>query len=519
MKINTEKEKPNYLTMFKKHIGLVLFLIMSTIAIFSYDEYGIGWDEINQRQIGTVNYNYVFSGNQELLTFFDRDYGVAFELPLILIEKAFNLTDTRSVYLMRHLVTHLFFLLGAFFCFKLIDLLYKDKLLATIGFLLITLHPCLYSHSFFNTKDIPFMSMFIICLYFNAIAFREKTIKSFIILGISIGLLINMRIMGVLLPCCVLLFLFIDAMKEKKYINHLKLGLIFLAIAALVLYATWPILWTDPVKNFWTVYKNMSSFRWSGSVLFNGSFIVAAKLGWDYIPVWFSITTPIFYLILGLFGIFLLIYHFVTNPLAYIDNSTVRNNVFFFVCFFAPVFAVIILHSTLYDGWRQMYFIYPSFVMLAIYGLHFIPGKKIKTWIIGGSFLSFICISFFMINNFPIQNVYFNSFYSFRSPEYLRKNFELDYWGVSYKQSLEYILKHDDSPSINVCVGNSPGLYNYLILEPDQRIRIKYVSIQEAKYFITNYRWHPGDYEEFKGLTFHSLKVSNSTVNEIFKLQ
>ena len=505
--------------MFKKHLGLVLFLTMCIIALFSYDEYGIGYDEPVQRQIGMVNYDYVFSSNQYLLTFNDRDYGVAFELPLIIIEKAFNLTDTRGIYLMRHLVTHLFFLLGAFFCFMLVDLLYKDKILATIGFLLITLHPCLYSHSFFNTKDIPFMSMFIICLYFNAVAFREKTIKNFIFLGISIGLLINMRIMGVLLPGCILFFLFIDAVKAKKYFDHLKFGLVFLTIAAIVLYATWPILWTNPIKNFWTAYKNMSNFRWAGTVLFNGRFIVATELGWDYIPVWFSITTPIFYLLIGLLGIVQLIYHFVKNPLAYIDNSMVRNYVFFLICFFSPVFAVIILHSTLYDGWRKMYFIYPSFVMLAIYGLHFISKKNIRTLVIGGSFLTFVFISVFMVTNFPIQNVYFNSFFSFRPPEYLRKNFELDYWGVSYKQSLEYILKHDTNHSINVCVWDFPGVYNTLILPSDQKIRIKIVPIQEATYFITNYRWHPEDYEEFNGLEFHSFKVLNNTVNEIFKLK
>ena len=45
-----------------------------------------------------------------------------------------------------------------------------------------------------------------------------------------------------------------------------------------------------------------------------------------------------------------------------------------------------------------------------------------------------------MIRNHPFQNVYFNNFLS-HDEQYLRKNFEMDYWGTSYKQALEYVLK------------------------------------------------------------------------------
>lgn len=88
---------------------------MCIIALISFDEYGISWDEEAQRKTGIVNYEYIFSNSQELLTWFDRDYGVAFELPLIILEKVLNLTDSRDIFFMRHLVTHLFFLVGCFF--------------------------------------------------------------------------------------------------------------------------------------------------------------------------------------------------------------------------------------------------------------------------------------------------------------------------------------------------------------------------------------------------------------------
>jgi hypothetical protein len=34
-----------------------------------------------------------------------------------------------------------------------------------------------------------------------------------------------------------------------------------------------------------------------------------------------------------------------------------------------PLVVVVVLHSALYDGWRQLYFIYPVLLLLALRGL------------------------------------------------------------------------------------------------------------------------------------------------------
>ena len=44
-----------------------------------------------------------------------------------------------------------------------------------------------------------------------------------------------------------------------------------------------------------------------------------------------------------------------------------------------------------------------------------------------------------MIKDHPHQNVYFN----FLAGKNIQTKFELDYWGLSNKQALEYILKND----------------------------------------------------------------------------
>jgi len=507
-----------------KYIGILLLTFSIIIGLINYDKYGIAWDEVFQHQTGEINNAYTFSNSKDLLTFIDKDYGVAFELPLIIIEKICGSNDSRVIYLTRHIITHIFFLLGAFFCFLLINFIHKNKLLASIGFLLIILCPQMYGHSYFNTKDIPFASMFLICFYLNAKAFSSQKTIYYLLLGIGVGLLINLRIMGVLLFCCILFFLILDFFIPQKEDNigfkkRTKLVLTFLFATIFTLYISWPYLWENPITNFLSVFKNMSHFRWAGTVLFEGQFVKASDVPWFYIPVWFSITTPFYYLLAGFGGTILLLIHFIKTPFLFLSNSKQRNYLFFSICFFAPFIAIIILKSVVYDGWRQMFFIYPSFALLIVYCFNFLVHTKFKTILISITFIYFGYISYFMITNNPFQSLYFNELTDTKTPNYLRGQFDIDYWGISYRQALEYILKTDKSPEINVTVANTPGKYNIKILPVESRTRIHFVDINEAKYFITNFRWHPEEYKEFQRFKWYSIKVKNNTINEIYKLR
>ena len=77
------------------------------------------------------------------------------------------------------------------------------------------------------------------------------------------------------------------------------------------------------------------------------------------------------------------------NPLKFITDVFSRNQLMYFFCFFGSIISVIILHSVLYNGWRQMYFIYPSFILLAIYGISFI--LKIRNKIFSLIYFFFCC--------------------------------------------------------------------------------------------------------------------------------
>ena len=165
--------------------GLILFSLFVIAGLLCYKDYGIAWDEPTQRGIGNITYNYVFKGDQALKTYEDRDLGTGFELPLIFLEKGLHLTDSRDIYLMRHIATHLFFLLGAFCGYLLALRLFKNQYIACLGFIMLAFTPRIYAHSFFNTKDIPFLSAFLIVFLVNEIAFEKNKRVWYLLLGLT----------------------------------------------------------------------------------------------------------------------------------------------------------------------------------------------------------------------------------------------------------------------------------------------------------------------------------------------
>jgi len=502
-----------------KYWGEILLVLSVLIGLITYQNYGASWDEPQQRATGIVNYDYIFTESTQLHSWVDRDYGVAFELPLIIIEKTFHPQSDREIYQMRHLISHLLFLISAYFFYRLIFFLHKKALWAVIGFLLYTTHPVIYGHSFFNSKDLPFLSIFTITLYFLAKSFNDKRLLNFLVLGIFMGILVNIRLMGIMVPVLVVFFMVIDGIIAHKILRHLSLTLCMSVMMILVLYLTWPNLWADPIVNFKQALENMSQFRFNREMMFMGSLVKPTEIPWTYIPTWMGITTPIPYLILGLTGGVLLLKELITSP-SILLNSRNRNNLFAGAFFLFPILAIIYLHSVLYDGWRQMYFVYPPFIILAIYGLNKLKAfpfwNKISLTIIS---IGILYTLGFHIQNRYLQHTYFNAIISSQDPDFARKNFEVDYWGVSYKQGLEYILMNDTAYSIKISVANFPGYLNESMLSTEQDDRIVIGDLNEADYFLTEYRFHPHEYDRLDSLKFHALRTSNNTTLQIFKLK
>ncbi|MEO6904270.1 MAG: glycosyltransferase family 39 protein [Bacteroidia bacterium] len=506
----------------RKLILFIFFGLFFIIGLNIYTDYGLSWDEGMQwKDNGTVVYDYVFHKSEAttkaLLEGNEKYHGPAFELTLVIIEKVLHLEDPRTVFLMRHLVNFLVFFISTIFFYFLCNFCFKNWKLSLLGSLFLILSPRIFADAFYNSKDLILLSFFIIGMYTVLIYYQKQTYKWAILNALICGFTIDIRILGIVLPLLTFGFVAIDVLfyllNKKKPKTNFKSFFVYLVFLILFTILFWPVLWEAPIFHFMSAFTEMSNYQWTNKVLYLGEFIPSTKLPWHYLPVWIFITTPFFYSILFIIGLFCILRLFIKKPLDFI--ITQQKHLLAIACFFVPIIMVIILKSVVYDAWRHVFFIYPAFLLIALFGLKSLyelakKWKVIFTLITAASLLQILYI---MIKIHPYQYVYFN-FLAGKNLAETKNNFELDYYGVSSKQALEYLLTNN--ASINLYAESTPSFLNINMFPPAQREKVRYSHLEHADYFIGQYRWHPQDYK-FENEVF-SVVVDSAKIISVFKL-
>jgi hypothetical protein len=203
-----------------------------------------------------------------------------------------------------------------------------------------------------------------------------------------------------------------------------------------------------------------------------------------------------------------------------------RLDVIAVLWFFVPLLSVVFLKSVLYDGWRHMFFIYPAFLLICLRGLgSFFDTINARFTGAGRKAINItsICIILlamagtlrFMIVYHPYQNVYFNLLTGDMANA--KDKFEMDYWGLSYREALEYVVEKDRDKQIKICVANPPGEVSALMLHAEDRSRLIFTrDPRKAEYFLSNYRWHKIEYP-YKNEYF-SIKVGDTNIMVVYDM-
>ena len=452
-----------------------LFLAAGTAAA---GDYGIGPDAGNQRQTAVGNLDYILghADRIETLLYVDRLYGIAFELPTLLAERALGLADYHSIHRLRLTLTHLFFILGAFFCYRLAWRLSDNRLIALLALLLYLLHPRLYAHSFFNSKDPVFLSMFIIALYLLERAFRRDTLGAFALLGLGVGLLTNLRIMGVMLLPAVIAMRGLDLFHAGNWPerrNILRTGGLFILAAGLTIYALSPYAWTNPVDYLTANLALTLNHQIFLPQLFQGNQLLSNQLPPHYFPLWFAISTPPLILLLGFIGIAAVLTRGPARPAALFRNSRRRFLLLLLACFLLPALAAVLFSANYYQDWRHLYFLYAPFSLLAALGGGWLLTAlaRRRHWpvgICGLAALGLALVALQMTQIHPWQHLYFNFLVNRTAPEQLRTQYDLDYWQLALRDGLEYLLQLHPEETMTVRVGPR----HLTILPPADRQRL-----------------------------------------------
>ena len=440
--------------------GLLVCGLFLLLGLALAGDYGIGPDEWQQRYTAAANRQYILGQADAIapLNRHDRFYGISFELPLLLAERFPGLGDYYYyIHRLRLTLTHLCFLVGGFFCYLLAWRLFNSRLIALFALLLFLLHPRIYAHSFFNSKDPVFLSMLVLALYLAERAFRRDTAGAFILLGIAVGILTNLRIMGALLLPAVVALRGVDLLSAREWSERngiLTSAVGFILAAGLTLYALSPYAWADPL-GYLTGYLTLTvEHPMVFPQLFQGELISSDELPAHYGLTWFAITTPPAVLLLGVIGAAALVGRSLTRPkAAIVDNGRRRFCWLLLACFALPLLAAALLGANIITGWRQLYFIYVPCCLLAAGGLYWLGGafavqRRRRAGVYGLAGLALALTALQMAQLHPLQQVYFNFLVERSAPGQPAARYEMDYWELAARSVLETALRRHPGDTV-----------------------------------------------------------------------
>ena len=336
-------------------------------------------------------------------------YGAFFDLTEAFLERKLNIENIQSSFHFKHLLNFLTFFCSSIVFYKLLKIRFKNTYLPLIGVIFFVSAPRIFAESFYNCKDIIFMSFSIFALFFCFKFFERDKLKYLFLFSLFAAIATDIRIMGLYLLFLFIFFFILECLDNKYFFKKKILYLIALIISyILITYFLWPFLWHDPLNNIIFAFKSFKNYNWGGSVFYLGEYIKGDSLPWHYAPVWILVTSPIIYIILffiGATGIFKLFFDNLLNLDTDRRNKIWKNNFqkldfFILFFFFGPIFSVIIFNSSIYGGWRHLYFIYPAMIYIMIYSLNYLLDKKFQ-------FLSkkIIYLTVFISIIFNVQNI------------------------------------------------------------------------------------------------------------------
>jgi len=446
-------------------IALALFMLLSMLMI-SRDA-GISGDEEVHYKHSEMVYNYFATGGKDKSALDTpkthlQYYGQAFDNLTTALIHWFGVDD---IYGFRHLMSSisgwLTILVTAVFAAWIAG--YGAAILVL---LLFTASPNFLGHSQNNLKDIPFALAYISSIFYSIkLIFTggKPSWKTIILLIISIGFSIGIRIGGILVIFYLGLFFILKTLSDwtrnqQLDISKLKRQIFQILLISVTGYLlgiiTWPYALQNPVMNPLKSYQVMTHFPTTVRQIFEGNFEWSDFQPWYYLPKYMTITIPLV-VSAGLAAFLLRNWNNVNN-----------QKVLIFVCvgitILFPMTFVILQKSNLYGSWRHFLFVYPGIILVSALGIHtFLQRFQQKLFRFSAVLILFVLMLHpirFMAANHPYYYLYYNQLTGGLKGAY--GQYETDYYFHTMRKGSEWLQKYTKEKGITediIVAGNFPS--------------------------------------------------------------
>ncbi len=359
---------------------------------------------------------------------------------------------------------------------------------AMLTLVFLVLSPGFLGHSLMNPKDIPFAAGYVVSLYCMLQFITEMPrprLRTSVGLALGIGMALGTRVIGVILPAYLVLFVALDLVLKRRqhagpyplptrYLLHV-VGIILAGYVVALLF--WPFALQAPLRHTLEALNGLTNLNVSIRALFKGANIPANLVSWDYLPQWIGRTAPLFTLV-GVAGFVFLGRRLTRYPMLPV-----------FMAAFATAFPL--LYATArgpagYDGWRHLLFAYPTMVVLAaIFWSALADGatstrNRVAVYAVLGCLA--IEPAYFIASNSRFPYVYFNPLAG--GTRGAVGQFEMDYWGLSIRPALEWmeaegLIGPNMQEPVTIATTFSYATRAYVEGKYRGKVRVRYVRYYE----------------------------------------
>ncbi|MCA0199564.1 MAG: glycosyltransferase family 39 protein [Proteobacteria bacterium] len=436
-----------------------VFVVLAAVILLTFQDYGISWDEELHVPYGHKLLAYYTSGfnDRSAFSFINLyQYGGFFDL----VSAIASNVSPFGEYETRHLLGGVFFLVGLFGAWKLTRLLAGARA-ALIAVICLASTPLLYGHSFINPKDAPLAWLGVWVAYFTCRVLGQERAswRTIAGLGVSLGLALGMRIiafafigqMATVVAAKTLGLLLTDSTRAavKKTLWTARPFVFALPIAIAVMGIVWPWSAQAPL-NIVSVFTDSANLYWHPDMLWAGKIINSADLPPRYLAVLLAVQLPEYVLLGALLVALQVLARARSWRLSALAEPRVLQYLYVALTVVVPLAAFAVFRPSTYNGVRHFLFVVPQLVVLAAIGLDqtlgFLErrGRLLAAGFAGLLILGVVRDVIVMARVHPYQYLAFNSLTGGLKGAHDR--FELDYWGVSYKEAtgrLAQFLAHE----------------------------------------------------------------------------
>ena len=426
--------------------ALMTLALAAFIALYTFRDYGLGWDDYAHSEYGELLLQYYASGfsDKRALSFVNLyKYGGGFDLLSALVAKIvlFTLFETRR------LMGAMIGLLGLYVTWRMARRI-NGPVAGLAALVLLATCPLYVGHLFMNAKDGPFAVAMAILMFGLVRCFdeypqpRRATVA---LLGLGLGLAIGSRIMGGFGVVCgigALTFMVAADIRHNglqpaaERLGRFCLAVLpGLALGYVVMGLVWPWSVVDPLNPLRAIEYFSHFFEEPWRELFEGEAFLVPDMPRSYVPTLLALTLPELFLGLGAGGI-------ATALVAVLRGRRPpgqRVNLLLLVLAATlPVLTAILARPAMYNGIRHFLFVVPTLAVLGGFAV-----ARILDWAQRQGVAAAVTVGIVFVAGtaapgaemtrlHPYSYTYFNGFAG--GVQGARDNFMLDYWALSFKE-------------------------------------------------------------------------------------